>query len=191
MRRRRLAAAALLPLLLGLAAPVAFAETAEPEPPRNRLSPTDDSELTPRATPPLAPPQPLVPRRINELPKEPEAPRTAAPTPAPAPEATPKPALKSAMKHQPTIKRTVARKTTTAQKTAAPKRTVTTARPPRQDDSLGALFAPGRTPQRVSPEAPPSTLTYNYLGMPPAPANAGPCPSRPGTSLSALFACQR
>jgi hypothetical protein len=197
MLRKLLAAAAAIPLVIGLAAPATVAETgvtetpaAEPEPPRNRVSPTDDTELPQRATPPLAPPQPLAPRRISEPP--PESPGVAPPpteaTPKPA--VTPKPAIKSAMKHQATPRRANARKT------AAPQRHAVTARPPRQDDSLGALFAPGRTPQRVSPDAPPSTLTYNYLGTPTARTPArrlaagAPCANRSGTSLSALFACK-
>src|SRR5690242_6448060 len=101
MRRPLLAAAALIPLLFGLAAPLAVAETAaDPDPPRNRLSPTDDTELPQRATPPLAPPQPLVPRRINELPKEPDAPQAAPPPPEAMPKPAVTPAIKSALKHQ-------------------------------------------------------------------------------------------
>jgi hypothetical protein len=201
MLRKMLAAAAAIPLVIGLAAPISVAETgvtetpaAEPEPPRNRVSPTDDTELPQRAAPPLAPPQPLAPRRISEPP--PESPGVA----PPPTEATPKPAIKSAMKHQATSRRAIARKTATMQrKTGTPQRQAVTAQPPRHDDSLGALFTPGRTrPQRISPDAPPSTFTYNYLGPPAArlPARAtrtpaaGPCANRSATSLSALFTCR-
>jgi hypothetical protein len=193
MFRITLAAAAVI--LLGLGA-AATAQEAAPEPPRNRLSPTDDSELPQRTVPPLAPPHPLIQRRISEPPAPEPPPQSALPqtkTPLRAkapPQAKPQPAMKHRVATKQLAKpgkaqRVVARR-------AAPPRHAVAARTYRQDDtSLGALFTAGRTPPGRSPEAPPSTLTYNYFGTTPAPRgdDAAPCPTRSRTSLSALFTC--
>ncbi len=198
MLRTILAAATAIPLLLGLGGAPAAAQDGTPEPPRNRLSPTDDSELPQRTVPPLAPPQPLVPRRINEpLLTEPAPPPKTTTTPAkPERTTTPRIVTKQVKPQRVTAKPVATRK--------AAQRPVIAAKPPQQDDtSLGALFT-SRTPPGASPEAPPRTLTYNYFATPPAPAHAtapgaavppdhdgAPCPARSGTSMSALFACTR
>lgn len=188
MFRTLLAAVAVIPLLLGVGASFAAAEDASPEPPRNRLSPTDDSELPQRTVPPLAPPQPLIQRRISEPPAaEPPPPPRAAP-----PEAKPP---QRAMKHRVATRRLVTKQVKPPRVTARqtpPTRRVIAVRTQRQDDtSLGALFTAGPTPPSRSPEAPPSALTYNYFGTPARQHDGATCPTRSRTSMSALFACTR
>jgi hypothetical protein len=185
MFRSILAAAAAILLALGLEAPSAAAQDAEP--PRNRLSPTDDTELPERTAPPLAPPQRLVPRWISD-PQPPAMMPETKPAQAKQSHAAPKRAVAATPKRatKPTAK---ARRMTARR---APPRRVVAARPPRQDStSLGALFTRPGTPPGVSPEAPPGTLTYNYLATPAAKRRGAPCATRSRTSLSALFTCAR
>ena len=202
MFRTILAAAIAIPLLLGLGAFSAAAEDGAPEPPRNRLSPTDDSELPPRTVPPLAPPQPLIQRRISEPPEADPPPRAAPPEVKAPPPTTSETKPPLAKPQRGTAKRVVTRQGKPQRATAPVTvlRGTVQRRVPRQDDtSLGTLFT--AKPPGLSPEAGPRVLTYNYLGMSPAssdtrsaPAqarNGAPCPTRSRTSLSTLFACAR
>jgi hypothetical protein len=190
MFRTMLAAVAVIPLLLGVGASFAAAEDAAPEPPRNRLSPTDDSELPQRTVPPLAPPQPLIQRRISE--PSAEEPRAAPPEVTAPPRAIkPQPAAQGAMKHRVATQRLVTKQAKPPRVTArqTPPRRVIAVRTQRQDNtSLGALFT--GTPPSRSPEAAPSAPTYNYFGTP-ARQHGATCPTRSRTSISALFACTR
>lgn len=121
-------AATVLSIFVGLAGSVALAQGTAPGPevePRNHLSPTDETEATPRV-PPVTTPKPMERTRMGE-PGEP-APKVAPPdsgTPATrtAPAATTK-------------------KATAQRKPAAPRRVV---RAPREDDSLATIFTkPGK-----------------------------------------------
>jgi hypothetical protein len=203
MFRTILAAATAIPLLLGLGAHSAAAEDGAPEPPRNRLSPTDDSELPPRTVPPLAPPQPLIQRRISEPPAAEPPPRAAPPeVKAPPPTTSSETKPPQAKPQRATAKRVVTRQGKPQRATARVTvlRGTVQRRVPRQDDtSLGTLFT--AKPPGLSPEAGPRTATYNYFGTSPAYSaapgapvqarNGAPCPTRSRTSLSTLFACAR
>jgi hypothetical protein len=121
-------AAAALSFVVGLAGSAALAQGTGPEAePRNHLSPTDETEATPRV-PPVTTPKPMERTRMGE-PVEP------APKVAPPDSGTP--ATRTATQRSATAK-----KVTAQRKAAAPRRVV---RAPREDDSLATIFTkPGK-----------------------------------------------
>lgn len=178
-------ASAALSLLLGGIGLPAFAEVAGPEAePRSYLSPTDETEPSPRV-PPVTQPKPMERTRMGE------------PVQAAPPERLAPPPGRVA---QP-------RRTTTAPR-MAPRRAATSQRriartPAQTDTSLEGIFkqrrfdaaapldklAPRSGPSAAAPP-PRRPMTYNYA--PPRPDFDGaPCATRSRTSLGALFACTR
>jgi hypothetical protein len=121
--------AAALSIFVGLAGSAALAQGTAPGPeaePRNHLSPTDETEATPRL-PPVTTPKPMERTRMGE-------PVEAAPKAAPPERAAPN--ARTAPPQAATAKRA-----TPARKTAAPRRVV---RPPPEDESLATIFTKPR-----------------------------------------------
>ncbi len=180
----KMIAAAALAAFVGLAGTPALAQGTSPAPdvePRNHLSPTDETEATPRV-PPVTHPKPMERTRMGE-PVE-SAPKSVAP-PERATQAGTAPPRKA-----------TAQRVAPQRKATAPRRVV---RAPREDDdtSLSTIFTQPRNdtrtpPSTLAPRAGPSrAMTYNYAPVSPPDFDGAPCPTRSRTSLGALFACTR